>query len=119
MCPSIINFDSVDFSERHPEEVMFLLTLSVYQSTINQMWAEGERIIQVLGRIRPYLSIDKNPAEMVTKCENNRFDKIQLKVDICLLLFSFLIGIFVFGPRPASQIIFFIKTLLKMAFNSS
>ena len=30
LCPNIINFDSVDFSERRPEEVMFLLTLSVY-----------------------------------------------------------------------------------------
>ena len=29
MCPNIINFDSVDFSERRPEEVMFLLTVSV------------------------------------------------------------------------------------------
>ena len=29
MCPNIINFDNVDFSERRPEEVMFLLTLSV------------------------------------------------------------------------------------------
>ena len=29
LCPNIINFDSVDFSERRPEEVMFLLTLSV------------------------------------------------------------------------------------------
>ena len=26
----MINFDAVDFSERRPEEVMFLLTLSVY-----------------------------------------------------------------------------------------
>ena len=26
----MINFDSVDFSERHPEEVMFLLMLSVH-----------------------------------------------------------------------------------------
>ena len=25
----MINFDAVDFSERRPEEVMFLLTLSV------------------------------------------------------------------------------------------
>ena len=31
MCPNFINFDSVDFSERRPEEVMFLLTLSVSQ----------------------------------------------------------------------------------------
>ena len=31
LCPNIINFDSVDFSERRPEEVMFLLTLSVYE----------------------------------------------------------------------------------------
>ena len=30
LCPNIINFDIVDFSERRPEEVMFLLTLSVY-----------------------------------------------------------------------------------------
>ena len=30
MCPNIINFDSVDFSEHRPEEVIsFLLTLSV------------------------------------------------------------------------------------------
>ena len=29
LCPNTINFDSVDFSERRPEEVMFLLTLSV------------------------------------------------------------------------------------------
>ena len=29
LCPNIINFDDVDFSERCPEEVMFLLTLSV------------------------------------------------------------------------------------------
>ena len=29
LCPNIINFDSVDFSEHRPEEVMFLLTLSV------------------------------------------------------------------------------------------
>ena len=29
MCPNTINFDSVDFSERRPEEVMFLLTHSV------------------------------------------------------------------------------------------
>ena len=29
LCPNIINFDGVDFSERRPEEVMFLLTLSV------------------------------------------------------------------------------------------
>ena len=28
----MINFDAVDFSERHPEEVMFLLTLSVHVS---------------------------------------------------------------------------------------
>ena len=27
----MINFDAVDFSERHPEEVMFLLTLSVHR----------------------------------------------------------------------------------------
>ena len=26
----MINFDAVDFSERRPEEVMFLLTLSVH-----------------------------------------------------------------------------------------
>ena len=33
LCPNIINFDSVDFSERRPEEVKkFLLTLSVLQS---------------------------------------------------------------------------------------
>ena len=30
LCPNIINFDSVDFSERRPEEVMFFLTLSAY-----------------------------------------------------------------------------------------
>ena len=30
LCPNIINFDPVDFSERCPEEVMFLLTLSVH-----------------------------------------------------------------------------------------
>ena len=30
LCPNISDFDSVDFSERRPEEVMFLLTLSVY-----------------------------------------------------------------------------------------
>ena len=29
LCPNIINFDSVDFSEHCPEEVMSLLTLSV------------------------------------------------------------------------------------------
>ena len=29
LCPNIINFDSVDISEHRPEEVMFLLTLSV------------------------------------------------------------------------------------------
>ena len=29
-CPYMINFDAVDFSERRPEEVMFLLTLSVH-----------------------------------------------------------------------------------------
>ena len=29
LCPNIIDFDSVDFSERRPEEVMFLLTLGV------------------------------------------------------------------------------------------
>ena len=29
MCQNMINFDAVDFSERRPEEVMFLLTLSV------------------------------------------------------------------------------------------
>ena len=28
--PNITNFDAVDFSERRPEEVMFLLTLSVH-----------------------------------------------------------------------------------------
>ena len=27
----MINFDAVDFSERRSEEVMFLLTLSVYR----------------------------------------------------------------------------------------
>ena len=31
LCPNIINFDAVDFSEPRPEEVMFLLMLSVYQ----------------------------------------------------------------------------------------
>ena len=30
MCLNMINFDVVDFSERRSEEVMFLLTLSVY-----------------------------------------------------------------------------------------
>ena len=30
LCPNIINFDSVDFSECRPEEVMFLLMLSVF-----------------------------------------------------------------------------------------
>ena len=28
----MINFDAVDFSERRSEEVMFLLTLSVFQA---------------------------------------------------------------------------------------
>ena len=28
----MINFDAVDFSEHHSEEVMFLLMLSVYQN---------------------------------------------------------------------------------------
>ena len=32
LCPNIINFDSVDISERRPEEVMFLLTLSVFNN---------------------------------------------------------------------------------------
>ena len=39
-CPNIINFDSVDFSERRPEEVMFLLTLNVYHIEIWK-WAYG------------------------------------------------------------------------------
>ena len=30
----MINFDAVDFSERRSEEVMFLLTLSVYLSKL-------------------------------------------------------------------------------------
>ena len=30
MCPNMIKFDEVDFSECHSEEVMFLLTLSVF-----------------------------------------------------------------------------------------
>ena len=29
LCPNMITFDAVDFSERRPEEAMFLLTLSV------------------------------------------------------------------------------------------
>ena len=29
LCPNMINFDVVNFSERRSEEVMFLLTLSV------------------------------------------------------------------------------------------
>ena len=29
LCPNIINFDGVDFSECHSEEVMFLLRLRV------------------------------------------------------------------------------------------
>ena len=29
LCPNIINFDGMDFSEHRPEEVMFLLTRSV------------------------------------------------------------------------------------------
>ena len=33
-----INFDSVDFSERRPEEVMFLLTLSVLFTTLVVVW---------------------------------------------------------------------------------
>ena len=31
LCPNMINFDGVDFSERRSEEVMFLLTLGVYK----------------------------------------------------------------------------------------
>ena len=34
LCPNIINIDSVDFSERRPEEVMFLLTLSVHVNVV-------------------------------------------------------------------------------------
>ena len=34
LCLNMINFDAVDFSEHRPEEVMFLLTLSVYQMEI-------------------------------------------------------------------------------------
>ena len=30
LCPNMINFNAMDFSERRPEEVMFLLTLSVF-----------------------------------------------------------------------------------------
>ena len=30
LCPNMNNFDAVDFSECHSEEVMFLLTLRVY-----------------------------------------------------------------------------------------
>ena len=30
MCPNMINFDEVDFTECCSEEVMFLLTLSVF-----------------------------------------------------------------------------------------
>ena len=35
LCPNMIDFDAVDFSERCPEEVMFLLTLSLDKSS---MW---------------------------------------------------------------------------------
>ena len=30
MCPNMINFDAVDFSERHPEEVISFFWCSVY-----------------------------------------------------------------------------------------
>ena len=33
LCPNMIHFDEVDFSERHSEEGMFLLTLSVVPKT--------------------------------------------------------------------------------------
>ena len=36
LCPNIINFDALDFSERRPEEVMFLLTLSVYSRKLHR-----------------------------------------------------------------------------------
>ena len=29
LCPNMVHFDALDFSECHSEEVMFLLTLSV------------------------------------------------------------------------------------------
>ena len=31
MCPNIITFDAVDFSERHPEEVISFFWRSVYK----------------------------------------------------------------------------------------
>ena len=34
MCSNMNHFDAVDFSECHSEEVMFLLTLSLYTSWI-------------------------------------------------------------------------------------
>ena len=33
LCPNMIHFDEVDFSECRSEEVMFLLTLSVFSHT--------------------------------------------------------------------------------------
>ena len=50
LCPNIIDFDSMDFSERRPEEVIkFLLTLSVYQVSCytrmkKKIWALSSKI---------------------------------------------------------------------------
>ena len=42
MCPNMINFDAVDFSERHPEEVISFFWCSVYffvkQQNVLQSW---------------------------------------------------------------------------------